>query len=136
MKKILTSILLIITILLPQLQGFAVNKQYEFIYMPTDDTYVYKVVPDANFGEEVLAKNDYQQSFISYLAFDLSGKTVILAYTADNSQIEELKGEISEVFENVKFIDFKIGSVVGSHIGPELAGIVFSDKYDFTDYED
>ncbi len=69
-------------------------------------------------------------------SFDLSEKTVILAYTADNSQIEELKGEISEVFENVKFIDFKIGSVVGSHIGPELAGIVFSDKYDFTDYED
>ena len=68
--------------------------------------------------------------------FDLSGKTVILVYTADNSQLEELKGEIAEAFENVKFIDFKIGSVVGSHIGPELAGIVFSDKYDFTDYED
>ena len=68
--------------------------------------------------------------------FDLSGKTVILVYTADNSQLEELKDEIAEAFENVKFIDFKIGSVVGSHIGPELAGIVFSDKYDFTDYED
>ena len=50
-------------------------------------------------------------------SFDLSGKTVILVYTADNSQLEELKGEISEAFENVKFIDFQVGSVVGSAVG-------------------
>lgn len=68
--------------------------------------------------------------------YDLSGKTVISVYTADNSQSEELKKEIAEAFEGVRFIDFEIGSVVGSHIGPELAGLVFSDKYDFTDYED
>lgn len=68
--------------------------------------------------------------------FDLSGKTIISVYTADNAQSEELKEEIAGVFEGVKFIDFQVGSVVGSHIGPELAGLVFSDKYDFTDYEE
>lgn len=67
---------------------------------------------------------------------DLSGKTVFLVYTANDSQLEELKEEINNQFSDVSFIEFKIGSVVGSHIGPELAGFVYSDKYNFTDYED
>lgn len=67
---------------------------------------------------------------------DLSNKTVIAVYTADNAQTEELKEEIRSVFENVTFKDCRLGAVVGSHAGPALAGFVFSDKYDFTDYED
>lgn len=67
---------------------------------------------------------------------NLSGKTVFVAYTGNKETAQELKEELNNAFENVKFIDMSLGAVIGCHGGPALVGFVFSDKYDFTDYED
>ncbi len=67
---------------------------------------------------------------------NLDGKTVIIPYTSDVEKSNDLKAVIDDEFDNVKFIDSQLGAVVGTHGGPGLVGIIFSDKYDFVDYED
>lgn len=67
---------------------------------------------------------------------DLSGKTVFVAYTGNYEKMQELKEALADAFTDVNFIDLRLGSVIGCHGGPALVGFVFSQKYDFTDYED
>lgn len=66
---------------------------------------------------------------------ELSGKTVFVAYTGNCAEAQSLKEELSEAFTDINFIDLRLGSVIGCHGGPALVGFVFSEKYDFTDYE-
>ena len=67
---------------------------------------------------------------------NLSGKTVFIAYTGNKEIAQELKGELADAFGDVNCVDIELGSVIGCHGGPALVGFVFSEKYDFTDYED
>lgn len=67
---------------------------------------------------------------------NLSGKTVFVAYTGNKGIAQELKEELTDAFGDVKFVDIELGAVIGCHGGPALVGFVFSEKYDFTDYED
>jgi len=67
---------------------------------------------------------------------NLSGKTVFIAYTGDKSLAQALKEELTDAFGNVNLVDIELGAVIGCHGGPALVGFVFSEKYDFTDYED
>lgn len=66
---------------------------------------------------------------------DLSGRTVIIAYTGCPENAQELKDELSEAFPEIKFKEIQIGAVVGCHGGPRLVGFMLSQKYDFDDYE-
>jgi len=67
--------------------------------------------------------------------YDLSGKSVYLVNSACPDSAQELGEALSEAFEGVKLINLRLGSVIGCHGGPALAGFVFSDKFDFDDYE-
>jgi len=67
--------------------------------------------------------------------FDLSGRSVFVVNTDCKEKMEELKEEISIKFPGVKMNELKLGAVIGCHGGPALCGFVFSDKYDFDDYE-
>ncbi len=67
--------------------------------------------------------------------YSLDNKTAYVVHTGNKEMGEELKNAISDEFENVEFIELQLGTVIGCHAGPELAGVVFSDKYDFRDYE-
>ena len=68
--------------------------------------------------------------------FDFEGKTVLVPYTGNKERAEELKEVLKEEFENVELFDYQVGAVIGCHGGPGLTGFVFSEKYDFFDYED
>lgn len=68
--------------------------------------------------------------------FDLSGKSVFAVHSAQEEKREELISELTSAFENVNTIKLRLGSVIGCHGGPDLVGFVFSDKYNFEDYED
>ena len=68
--------------------------------------------------------------------FDFKGKTVLIPYTGNKERAEELKDVFSEEFDDVKLFDCTVGAVIGCHGGPGLTGFVFSEKYDFFDYED
>ena len=68
--------------------------------------------------------------------YDLTGKSVFLAYTGCRDKVDELIEVLEDEFENIKIIPLQLGAVIGCHGGPELTGLVFSEKYDFTDYED
>ncbi len=72
------------------------------------------------------AKND---------GYDLSGKTVYLVNSACPDTARELGDALSEAFPGIKFIELRIGAVIASHGGPGLVGFVFSQEYDFDDYE-
>ncbi len=67
--------------------------------------------------------------------FELSGKSVYVVNTACPDIAKELIDELNNVFADVKFIELKLGAVIGCHGGPGLVGFVFSEKYDFDDYE-
>lgn len=67
--------------------------------------------------------------------FDLSGKSVYVVNTACPDIAKELIDELNNAFADVKFIELKLGAVIGCHGGPGLVGFVFSEKYDFDDYE-
>ncbi|MBQ3023095.1 MAG: DegV family protein [Clostridia bacterium] len=67
--------------------------------------------------------------------YDLSGRRVFVANTSCPDIAEELKAELSDAFADIKFNEFRVGSVIGCHGGPGLVGFVFSNKYDFDDYE-
>ena len=67
--------------------------------------------------------------------YDLSGKSVYVVNTACSDKAEELKEELSSAFSGVKFIDLRLGAVIGCHGGPGLVGFVFSEKFDFDSYE-
>ncbi len=67
--------------------------------------------------------------------YELSGRSVYVVNTACPDTAKELKDELNTAFSNVKFIELKLGSVIGCHGGPGLVGFVFSEKYDFDDYE-
>ncbi len=66
---------------------------------------------------------------------DLSGRTVIIAYSGCPENAEDLKVELSEKFPGIKLKEIQIGSVIGCHGGPRLVGFMMSEKYDFDDYE-
>lgn len=68
--------------------------------------------------------------------YDLSGRSVYVVNTACPDNAKELVSELEQAFPGIKFIEFRVGSVIGCHGGPGLAGFVFSEKYDFDDYED
>lgn len=68
--------------------------------------------------------------------FDFTGKSVFLVNTACKEKTIELKEELENNFPGIKCFDVQLGSIIGCHGGPGLAGFVFSDKYDFFDYED
>ena len=68
--------------------------------------------------------------------YDLSGKTLFGVHTLQKEKFEEVKEALEITFDNVNIIDLVLGSIIGCHGGPELVGFVFSDKYDFDDYED
>ena len=68
--------------------------------------------------------------------YDLTGKTVFIAHSAMEDKAAEVIAEIEKEFSGVKFLTYCIGSVIGCHGGPDLIGVVFSDKYNFEDYED
>ena len=67
--------------------------------------------------------------------YDLSGKSVFIAYTGSRDAADEMEEAINNAFENVNCIKYQVGAVVGCHGGPGLVGFIFSDKYDFNDYE-
>ncbi len=67
--------------------------------------------------------------------YDLSGRRVFVANTSCPDIAEELKAELSEAFDGIEFNEYRVGSVIGCHGGPGLVGFVFSDKYDFEDFE-
>lgn len=67
--------------------------------------------------------------------YDLSGKSVYVVNTACSDKAEELKEELGSAFSDVKFIELRLGAVIGCHGGPGLVGFVFSEKYDFDGYE-
>ena len=49
--------------------------------------------------------------------------------------LSELLEELKAAFADINIIELRIGPVIGCHGGPGLAGFVFSEKYDFNDYE-
>lgn len=67
--------------------------------------------------------------------YDLSGKSVYVVNTACSDKAEELKEELGSAFSDVKFIELRLGAVIGCHGGPGLVGFVFSEKFDFDGYE-
>ena len=67
--------------------------------------------------------------------FDLSGRSVFVVNTADSNIAQELADELNSAFNDVKVIRLTLGPVIGCHGGPGLVGFVFSEKYDFDDYE-
>ena len=67
--------------------------------------------------------------------FDLSGKSVYVVNTACPDIAQELINELNSSFADIKFIELRLGAVIGCHGGPGLVGFVFSEKYDFNDYE-
>lgn len=68
--------------------------------------------------------------------YELDGKSILVPFTGSKERAQELKEALSEEFENVKLIVCQVGAVIGCHGGPDLVGFVFSEKYDFFDYED
>ncbi len=66
----------------------------------------------------------------------LDGKSILVPYTSDKEKALSLMKALEEEFENVKLIPYRVGAVIGTHGGPGLVGFIFSDKYDFFDYED
>ncbi len=68
--------------------------------------------------------------------FDLTGKSVFAVHSAQEEKRQELIEELTSAFENVRTIKQRLGSVIACHGGPDLVGFVFSDKYNFEDYED
>lgn len=67
--------------------------------------------------------------------YDLSGKTVFIAHSAMEDKANEVIAEIEKEFSDVKFLPYCIGAVIGCHGGPDLIGVIFSDKYNFEGYE-
>lgn len=67
--------------------------------------------------------------------YDLTGRSVYVVNTACPDIAQELKEELNNAFDDVRFIELKLGAVIGCHGGPGLVGFVFSEKYDFNDYE-
>lgn len=67
---------------------------------------------------------------------NFDNRTVIIVDTLQKEKADELKAELKDAFENVNMVDCKVGAVIGCHAGPDLAGFIYSDKYDFSDYEE
>ncbi len=67
--------------------------------------------------------------------YDLSGRSVYVVNTACSDKADELKEELSSAFPGVKFIELRLGAVIGCHGGPGLVGFVFSEEFDFDSYE-
>ena len=67
--------------------------------------------------------------------YDLSGKSVFLVNTACPDKASELGEALGDAFSGIRFINLKLGAIIGCHGGPALGGFVFSDKFDFDDYE-
>ena len=67
--------------------------------------------------------------------YNLSDKSVYVVHSACEDKLTELKEELSAAFPEVKFIELRLGAVIGCHGGPGLVGFVFSEKYNFDNYE-
>lgn len=67
--------------------------------------------------------------------YDLSGKSIYVVNSASPENAQELLEELKAVFSDINIIELRLGPVIGCHGGPGLAGFVFSEKYDFNDYE-
>lgn len=68
--------------------------------------------------------------------YNLSGKTIFIAHSAMEEKASDVISEIESEFAGAKFLPYCIGPVIGCHGGPDLIGVIFSDKYNFEDYED
>ena len=68
--------------------------------------------------------------------FNIDGKSILIPFSGNKERAEELKEVLNEEFEGIKLLDCQLGAVIGSHGGPGLVGFIFSEKYDFFDYED
>lgn len=68
--------------------------------------------------------------------YDFTDKTVFVVYTGSKENNASLIGEIEKAFPGIKYYEKQLGSVIGCHTGPGLSGFIFSEKYDYFDYED
>ena len=66
---------------------------------------------------------------------DLSNRSAIIVHTLQPEKRDELKAELEEKFPGVRVYECPIGTIIGSHGGGDLVGFVYSEKYDFDDYE-
>lgn len=67
--------------------------------------------------------------------YDLSGKSIIVVNSSCPENAKELIAEMGELFPDVKCKELRLGTVIGCHGGPGLVGFIFSEKYDFEDFE-
>jgi DegV family protein with EDD domain len=67
--------------------------------------------------------------------YDFNGKSILIPFSGSKERAEELKEVFNDNFENTKLFDYQLGAVIACHGGPGLTGFVFSEKYDFFDYE-
>ncbi len=68
--------------------------------------------------------------------YSFEGKTVMVPFSGNKERANELADVFSDNFDNAKIFNYQLGAVIGCHGGPGLTGFVFSEKYDFLDYED
>lgn len=59
---------------------------------------------------------------------DLSDQTVYIAYSDDLKERDRLTEVVKEQFNPKEIVYFQIGTVIGSHAGPGLTGIVYFKK--------
>jgi len=67
--------------------------------------------------------------------YNLTDKSVFVVYTACKDKALELKEELASAFPEIKFIELRLGAIIGCHGGPGLIGFAFSDKFNFDSYE-
>ena len=68
--------------------------------------------------------------------FEFEGKTILIPYSGNKESAIAMREALEEEFDNVKVFDCQLGAIIGSHGGPGLVGFIFSDKYNFFDFED
>lgn len=66
---------------------------------------------------------------------NLSNRSAVIVHTLKPEKRDELKAELEEKFPGIRLYECPIGTIVGSHAGGDLVGFVYSEKYDFDDYE-
>ena len=59
-----------------------------------------------------------------------------VVHSSQPDKADETIAGVKEAFPEVKTVKLSLGAVIGCHGGPDLIGLVFSDKYNFEDYED
>lgn len=69
---------------------------------------------------------------------DFNGKTIITVNTMADEKLAALEKEMKERFPEVNILHCRVGTIVGSHIGPSLYGFTYSKsgEFDLSDYID